>query len=123
MNNKLLRPVIDYKKFFPEGVTMIDSINASEISSVTMTTYKPYTDKDTDRINWSIKIKLKNGSETVATFSNLDEALNAQKLIHSLHFRSMTFIYVIKTRSKKTFISDIITNSSFVFEEAMNHLD
>lgn len=127
MNNKLLRPVIDYKKFFPEGVTMIDSINASEISSVTMTTYKQYTkqytDKDTDRINWSIKIKLKNGSETVATFSNLDEALNAQKLIHSLHFRSMTFIYVIKTRSKKTPTSDIITNSSFIFEEAINHLD
>jgi hypothetical protein len=123
MNNKVLKPVIDYKKFFPEGVTMIDSINASEISSVTMTTYRPYTDKDTDRINWSIKIKLKNGSETVATFSNLDEALNAQKLIHSLHFRSMTFIYVIRTRSRKTFVSDIITNSSFVFEEAINHLD
>ena len=121
MNNKVLKPVIDYKKFFPEGVTMIDSINASEISSVTMTTYKPY--KDTDEKNWTIRIKLKNGSETVATFSNLDEALNAQKLIHSLHFRSMTFIYVIRTRSKKTFISDIITNSSFVFEEAMNHLD
>ncbi len=123
MHNKVLKPVIDYKKFFPEGVTMIDSINASEISSVTMTTYKPYTDKDIDRINWSVKIKLKNGSETVATFSNLDEAFDAQKVIHSLHFRSMTFIYVIKTRSKKTFISDIITNSSFIFEEAMNHLD
>ena len=120
MNNKVLKPVIDYKKFFPEGVIMIDSINASEISS---TTYKPFTGKDTDEKSWSIKIKLKNGSETVATFSKLDEALNAQKLIHSLHFRSMTFIYVIRTRSKKTFISDIITNSSFVFEEAMNHLD
>ena len=123
MNNKVLKPVIDYKKFFPEGVTMIDSINASEISSVTMTTYKPYTDKDTDEKNWTIRIKLKNGSEASARFSKLDEALNAQKLIHSLHFRSMTFIYVIKTRSKKTFISDIITNSSFVFEEAINHLD
>ena len=123
MNNKVLKPVIDYKKFFPEGVTMIDSINASEISSVTMTIYKPYTDKDTDEKNWTIRIKLKNGSETSARFSNLDEALNAQKIIHSLHFRSMTFIYVIKTRSKKTFISDIITNSSFIFEEAMNHLD
>lgn len=123
MNNKILKPVIDYKKFFPEGVTMIDSINASEISSVTMTAYKSYADKDIDKINWSVKIKLKNGSETVAIFSKLDEALNAQKLIHSLHFRSMTFIYVIRTRSKKTFISDIITNSSFVFEEAMNHLD
>ena len=123
MNNKVLKPVIDYKKFFPEGVTMIDSINASEISSVTMTTYKPYTDKDTDEKNWTIRIKLKNGSEASASFSKLDEALNAQKLIHSLHFRSMTFIYVIKTRSKKTFISDIITNSSFVFEEAINHLD
>ena len=123
MNNKVLKPVIDYKKFFPEGVTMIDSINASEISSVTMTTYKQHTDKDIDKINWNVKIKLKNGSETVATFSKLDEALDAQKVIHSLHFRSMTFIYVIKTRSKKTFISDIITNSSFIFEEAMNHLD
>jgi len=116
MNNKVLKPVIDYKKFFPEGVTMIDSINASEISSVT-------TDKCIDKINWRVKIKLKNGSETVAIFSKLDEALDAQKIIHSLHFRSMTFIYVIRTRSKKTFISDIITNSSFVFEEAMNHLD
>lgn len=123
MKNKVLKPVIDYKKFFPEGVTMIDSINASEISSVTMTAYKTHTDKDIDKINWSVRIKLKNGSETVATFSKLDEALDAQKVIHSLHFRSMTFIYVIKTRSKKTFISDIITNSSFVFEEAMNHLD
>ena len=119
MNNKVLKPVIDYRKFFPEGVTMIDSINASEISSVTMTTYQPHTGE----INWSVRIKLKNGSETAAIFSKLDEALNAQKLIHSLHFHSMTFIYVIKTRSKKTFISDIITNSSFVFEEAINHLD
>lgn len=116
MNNKVLKPVIDYKKFFPEGVKMIDSINASEISSVT-------TDKVIDKINWRVRIKLKNGSETVAIFSKLDEALNAQKIIHSLHFSSMTFIYVIKTRSKKTFISDIITNSSFVFEEAINHLD
>ena len=116
MNNKVLKPVIDYKKFFPEGVTMIDSINASEISSVT-------TDKDIDKINRRVRIKLKNGSETVAIFSKLDEAFDAQKIIHSLHFRSMTFIYVIKTRSEKTFISDIITNSSLVFEEAMNHLD
>ena len=123
MGERPLEPVISHEKFFPNGVTVIDSVNASEISSVTMTAHKPYTNRDSDEKYWTIRIKLKNGSETSARFSNNEEASEAHKLIHSLHFRSMTFIYVIKTRSTKTFISDIITNNSIILEEAIKYLD